>query len=51
MIIKLKMCITGKILVDMSVPEIPMSQHQQEQELAMSEQEYIYIYILNLNFT
>ena len=30
MIIKLKMCITGKILVEMSVPEISVSQHQEE---------------------
>ena len=45
MIIKLKMCITGKILVEMSVPGISMSQHQQEYGIAMSEQEYIYIYI------
>ena len=39
MIVKLKMCTTGKILVEMSVPETETSR------LAMSEQEYVYIYI------
>ena len=40
MIDKLKMCTTGKILVEMSVPQTETSR------LAMSEQEYIYIYTL-----